>query len=571
MVEKRWNILEADLAEISALQAALGINEVLCRILVQRGIKTFEAARRFFRPSLSQLHSPWLMKDMDKAVDRIMRARDREKILVFGDYDVDGTTAVACLYDFLSRRFEPDTVDFYIPHRYREGYGISRIGIDYAHANGFTLVIALDCGIKSVDLITYATSLGIDFIVCDHHLPDPELPKAVAILNPKQQDCPYPYKELCGCGVGFKLITALCRPLGLGETDALRYLDLVATAIAADIVPVDGENRVLSFFGLRKANETPNNGISALIQLSGLQKELKMNNLVFMIAPRVNAAGRMDDARKVVHLFTAATHEEALSYAGQLHSDNTDRKEMDLNMTEEALALLEQESDIPGRKSTVLYQPHWHKGVVGIVASRLIERYYRPTVVLTLSGEIVAGSARSVNGFNVYEAIHACREFLLGYGGHFAAAGITLMPGQIQAFRDKFEETVAATIQPQSLTPELIIDAELPLDAIRPVFFNIQEQMQPFGPANTQPVFVARGLVDKGSRIVKEQHVRFSLQQGETRVDGIGFGLAGKFHLLETGMPLDVVFTLEENEWNNQKSLQLKVIDLSLSSAASGF
>ncbi len=570
MVEKRWNILEADPAEISALQASLGINEVLCRILVQRGIKTFEAARRFFRPSLSELHSPWLMKDMDKAVDRIMRARDREKILVFGDYDVDGTTAVACLYDFLSQRFKPDMVDFYIPHRYREGYGISRIGIDYAHANGFTLVIALDCGIKSVDLIAYATSLGIDFIVCDHHLPDPELPKAVAILNPKQQDCPYPYKELCGCGVGFKLITALCGPLGLGETDALRYLDLVATAIAADIVPVDGENRVLSFFGLRKANEAPNSGISALIQLSGLQKELKMNNLVFMIAPRVNAAGRMDDARKVVHLFTAATREEALSYAGQLHSDNTDRKEMDLNMTEEALALLEQESDNPGRRSTVLYQPHWHKGVVGIVASRLIERYYRPTVVLTLSGEIAAGSARSVNGFNVYEAIHACRELLLGYGGHFAAAGITLMPGQIAAFRDKFEETVAATIQPQSLTPELIIDAELPLNAIRPVFFNIQEQMQPFGPANTQPVFVARGLVDTGSRIVKEQHIRFSLQQANTRVDGIGFGLAGKFHLLQTGMPLDVVFTLEENEWNNQKSLQLKVIDLSLSSAASG-
>jgi single-stranded-DNA-specific exonuclease len=567
MVEKRWNILAADPAEVSALQASLGVNEVLCRILVQRGIKTFEAAREFFRPSLSALHPPFLMKDMDKAVDRIMRARGQEKILVFGDYDVDGTTAVACLYHFLSAHFEPEMVNFYIPHRYREGYGISRQGIDYAHANGFALVIALDCGIKSVDLIDYAASLGIDFIVCDHHLPDPELPKAVAILNPKQPDCPYPYKELCGCGVGFKLITALCGPLGVGEEEALRYLDLVATAIAADIVPVDGENRVLSFYGLKKANEAPNNGISALIQLSGLQKELKMNNLVFTIAPRVNAAGRMDDARKVVHLFTATTQSAALSYASQLHADNTDRKEMDLNMTEEALALLEQsESESSGRKSTVLYQSHWHKGVVGIVASRLIERYYRPTVVLTLSGEIVAGSARSVNGFNVYEAIHACREFLLGYGGHFAAAGVTLMPGQVDAFRNKFEETVAATIQPQSLTPELIIDAELSLDAIRPAFYNIQEQMQPFGPGNTQPVFVARGLRDVGSRIVKEQHVRFSLQQGGTRVDGIGFGLAGKFHLLQTGMPVDVVFTVEENEWNNQKSLQLKVIDLQLHS-----
>ena len=570
MVEKRWNILKADPAEVNALQASLGINEVLCQILVQRGIKTFEDARGFFRPSLSALHNPFLMKDMDKAVDRIMRARGREKILVFGDYDVDGTTAVACLYHFLSQRFEPEMIDFYIPHRYREGYGISRQGIDYAHANGFTLVIALDCGIKSIDLIKYAASLGIDFIVCDHHLPDPELPGAVAILNPKQQDCPYPYKELCGCGVGFKLITALCRPLGLQEEEALRYLDLVATAIAADIVPVDGENRVLSFYGLKKANEAPNNGISALIQLSELQKELKMNNLVFMIAPRVNAAGRMDDARKVVHLFTATSHEDALSYASQLHADNTDRKEMDFNMTEEALALLEQDARNAGRMSTVLYQEHWHKGVVGIVASRLIERYYRPTIVLTRSGEIIAGSARSVNGFNVYEAIHACREFLIGYGGHFAAAGITLMPAQVQAFSDKFEETVAATIQPHSLTPELIIDAELSLDAIRPSLFNIQEQMQPFGPANTQPVFLARGLQDVGSRIVKEQHVRFSLQQANIRVDGIGFGLAGKFHLLQTGMPVDVVFTMEENEWNNKKSLQLKVIDLALSSSALG-
>ena len=562
--------MKTDAAEVNALQASLGINEVLCRILVQRGIKTFEDARGFFRPSLSALHNPFLMKDMDKAVDRIMQARGREKILVFGDYDVDGTTAVACLYHFLSQRFEPEMIDFYIPHRYREGYGISRQGIDYAHANGFTLVIALDCGIKSVDLIKYAASLGIDFIVCDHHLPDPELPEAVAILNPKQQDCPYPYKELCGCGVGFKLITALCRPLGLEDKEALRYLDLVATAIAADIVPVDGENRVLSYYGLKKANEAPNYGISALVQLSELQKELKMNNLVFMIAPRVNAAGRMDDARKVVHLFIATSHEDALSYASQLHADNTDRKEMDLNMTEEALAMLEQDARNSGRRSTVLYQEHWHKGVVGIVASRLIERYYRPTVVLTRSGEIISGSARSVNGFNVYEAIHACREFLIGYGGHFAAAGITLMPGQVQAFSDKFEETVAATIQPHSLIPELIIDAELSLDAIRPSFHNIQEQMQPFGPANTQPVFLARGLVDTGSRIVKEQHVRFSLQQANTRVDGIGFGLAGKFHLLQTGMPVDVVFTLEENEWNNQKSLQLKVIDLALSSSTLG-
>ncbi|HVU93773.1 MAG TPA: single-stranded-DNA-specific exonuclease RecJ [Puia sp.] len=561
-MEKRWNILQGDADGVRDLQTALGINEVLCRILVQRGIRTFEQARSFFRPQLTDLHDPWLMKDMDKAVDRILTARNRgEKILVFGDYDVDGTTAVACVFQFLRKFCPPDTIDFYIPHRYREGYGVSRQGIDHAHANGFNLIISLDCGIKSVDLITYAAGLGIDFIVCDHHLPDEELPPAVAILNPKQPGCTYPYKELCGCGVGFKLITALAGRLGLGEGEALQYLDLVATAIAADIVSVDGENRVLSYFGLKKVNEDPNNGIKALIQLSGLQRELKMINLVFMIAPRVNAAGRMDDARKVVHLFTAASLQEAVSYAALLHADNSERKETDYNITGEALAILENDEAYAGRRSTVLFQPHWHKGVVGIVASRLIERYYRPTIVLTRSGEVIAGSARSVNGFNVYEAIHACREHLLGYGGHFAAAGVTLQPDRVDAFILKFEEVVANTIQPHSLIPELIIDAELPLDAIKPGFFNILEQMQPFGPGNTQPVFIARRLMDKGSRIVKEQHIRFCLQQGQSTADGIGFGLASKFALLQAGAPVDVVFTLEENEWNNIRSLQLKVID----------
>jgi len=576
-LDKRWNILQAEAGKVESLQAALRINEVLCRILVQRGISTFNAARSFFRPSLADLHDPWQMKDMEKAVERILRALGREKILVYGDYDVDGTTAVACLYQFLRTHGgdDPTLVDFYIPHRYREGYGVSRMGIDYAHAGGFKLIISLDCGIKSGDLIAYAAELGIDFIVCDHHLPDMELPPAVAILNPKQVDCPYPYKDLCGCGVGFKLITALAQRLELPENEALQYLDLVATAIAADIVPVDGENRVISYFGLKKVNEAPNNGIRALIQLSDLQKELKMTNLVFMIAPRVNAAGRMDDARKVVHLFTATDPAEALAYASQLHADNTDRKEHDYTTTEEALALLAADADHAGRRSTVVYQPHWHKGVVGIVASRLIERYYRPTVVLTQSGAIVAGSARSVNGFNVYEAIHACREYLLGYGGHFAAAGITMEPELLGAFRDKFEAAVAAMIQPDSLTPELIIDAELPFENIRSSFYNIQEQMQPFGPGNTQPVYVAYGVLDRGSRIVKEQHIRFklqqerfTLQQGPIIMDGIGFGLAGKFPLLQTGAPVDIVFTLEENEWHNQKNLQLKVIDFRISSSS---
>jgi len=567
MMQKRWNILQADPAKVAVLQTELKISPVICRILAQRGIETFSQARDYFRPKITELHSPWLMKDMDKAVSRILEAFQRqEKILVFGDYDVDGTTAVACLFQFFQKWYIPGLIDFYIPHRYREGYGISRQGIDFAKDKGFTLIISLDCGIKSVDLIGYAASLGIDFIVCDHHLPDAELPPAVAILNPKQKDCPYPYKELCGCGVGFKLITALCEKLDFRDDEPFHYLDLVATAIAADIVPMDGENRILAYYGLKKVNENPNNGIRALIQLSGLQKELKITNLVFMIAPRVNAAGRMDDARKVVQMFTAPDLAEAMVYASLLHADNTDRKEADSSMTEEALALLEKDAGQADRRSTFLYQPHWHKGVVGIVASRLIERYYRPTVVLTRSGDMIAGSARSVSGFNLYEAIHACREHLVGYGGHFAAAGVTLLPEQVVAFELKFEETVASMIAPQSLIPEIIIDAHLSFSDIKGSFYNILSQMQPFGPGNTQPVFIARKVVDKGySRIVKEQHIRFSLYQDGSLMDGIGFGLAHKFHLFEAKEPLDIVFTLEENEWNNQKNLQLKVIDFELS------
>ena len=561
-MEKRWKILPADVPATRSLQTDLRINEVLCQLLVQRGIRTFDQAKDFFRPQLSALHDPWLMKDMRAAVDRIGSAlHSGEKILIYGDYDVDGTTAVACLYQFLRKVCSTEQLDFYIPNRYREGYGISKPGVDYANDKGYTLIISLDCGIKSVDLIAYAAALGIDFIVCDHHLPDEQLPPAVAILNPKQPGCPYPYKDLCGCGVGYKLITALSARLGFPPEETFQYLDLVATAIAADIVPVDGENRILAWYGLRKVNENPNYGIRALIELSGLTRALKMINLVFMIAHRVNAAGRMDDARKVVHLFIESDPALALSYASQLHADNSDRKEADSSMTEEALAILEKETLNPDRRSTVLYQPHWHKGVVGIVASRIIERYYRPTVILTRSGEVISGSARSVNGFNVYEAIHACREHLLGYGGHFAAAGITLLPEQVEAFTLKFEETVASTIRPASLFPELIVDAILSFDAIRPSFYNILEQMQPFGPGNTQPVFVSRNVSDNGSRIVKEQHIRFALRQGATFMDGIGFSLAAKFPLLQTGNPFDIVYTIEENDWNNQKNLQLKVID----------
>jgi len=564
-MEKRWQLKDPHDKNTEALHQSLKIHPVLCTLLVQRGIDTFEQAKYFFRPQLSQLHDPYLMKDMDKAVSRIARAfNEGEKILVFGDYDVDGTTSVACMYQFLQQVYREENIDFYIPHRYREGYGISKQGIDFAHEHGMRLIISLDCGIKSAALIAYAKSLGIDFIVCDHHLPDAVLPPAVAILNPKQPGCDYPCKELCGCGVGFKLITALAHHLQQPAESYYRYLDLCAIAIAADIVPITGENRVLAYFGVQQVNEKPSPGIKALMELSGLKgAKVSINNLVFVIAPRVNAAGRMDDARKAVQLFIETDYQKALEYAGYLHSDNDDRKEADINITEEALGIIEGDETLIQRKTTVVYQPHWHKGVVGIVASRLIERYFRPTIVLTNSGEYIAGSARSVPGFNLYEAIHACREHLLGYGGHFAAAGMTLSPEAIMAFSNKFEEVVAATISPELLTPVLDIDAEITLADIRLPFYNILTQMEPFGPDNLRPVFLCRNVTDTGySRLVKEQHIRFSVKQGNTVMHGIGFNMPEKFELLQNQQPVDIVFGIDENEWNGEKSLQLKVIDL---------
>jgi single-stranded-DNA-specific exonuclease len=564
-MQKRWNILKADEKKVNALQQELKINAVICKILVQRDFDSFDTAKHFFRPELDGLHDPWLMKDMDKAVERILSAIDsHEKILVFGDYDVDGTTSVACMYQFLKKIYT--NLDFYIPHRYREGYGVSKAGIDFAKENNFTLIISLDCGIKSTDLIGYAKTLGIDFIVCDHHLPDEHLPPAIAILNPKQKDCNYPYKELCGCGVGFKLITALAPQFSLGDEIVFEYLDLVATAIAADIVPITGENRILAYHGLKKVNSNPNKGIKALMQLSSLKQELHINNLVFMIAPRVNAAGRMDDARKAVQMFVAETDDEALHFAEMLHSDNTDRKEADSNITEDALALINENQEWKNNKSTLVFKPHWHKGVVGIVASRLIEHYYRPTIVLTQSGEYAAGSARSVPGFNLYEAIHACRDHLLGYGGHFAAAGMTLELEQVDAFRKKFEEVVSSTIDPELLIPEIVIDAEISLKDIKWPFYNILSQMEPFGPENLRPVFIARRVMDTGySKIVKEQHVRFSMKQDNAVITGIGFNMSEKFPLLQMKKPVDIVFKIDENEWNGEKTLQLRMIDLRMS------
>ena len=564
-MQKRWNISQPEPTKVDALQKELKVNRTICSILAARRIDTYQKARSFFRPQLSDLHDPWLMKDMLKAVKRIQSAiSDNEKILVFGDYDVDGTTSVASMYQFLHKIYP--AVDYYIPHRYKEGYGISKLGIDHAFVNDFTLIISLDCGIKSVELIRYAKSLGIDFIVCDHHLPDEQLPPAVAILNPKQQDCSYPYKELCGCGIGFKLMQAIAEELNIPSNSYLIFLDLVATAIAADIVPITGENRVLAFYGLKQVNESPCMGINALLQLAGMQKELHITNLVFIIAPRINAAGRMDDAKKAVQLFIEQDYNRALEFAEMLHNDNTDRKEADSSITEEALAVLQNDPQNNQRKTSVVFREHWHKGVVGIVASRLIETYYRPTIVLTRSGDIVAGSARSVTGFNLYEAIHACREHLLGYGGHFAAAGMTLLPENVDAFSHTFETVVASSIPDNLLIPEIIIDAEVRFAELTLAFYNIITQMEPFGPENMRPVFIARQVKDTGfSKIVKEQHLRFVVKQQGITLTGIGFNMADSFHLLQQDHPFDLAFTVDLNEWNGEKSIQLKVIDIRLS------
>jgi single-stranded-DNA-specific exonuclease len=561
---KRWKLKQTDDFKVQELASALKVHPLVSRILVGRGIETFEEAKKYFRPDLSQLHDPWLMKDMDLAVNRIEEAiRRNEKILVFGDYDVDGTSSVAMTYQVLQNIAGPGQVDFYIPHRHREGYGISKTGIDLAITQGCRLIISVDCGIKSIDLVAYAKNNGIDFIICDHHLPDSTLPGAVAILNPKQADCFYPYKELCGCGIAFKLMTALCQTLSLPPETWLEYLDLVAIAIGADVVPITGENRALCFLGLKKINENPNHGIRALMSLSGIKPPVSLRSLVFTIAPRVNAAGRMDDARKAVLMFVAETFEEALSFANLLHADNSDRRETDTLITEEALALIEGNETLRNRKSTVLFQSHWHKGVVGIVASRLIEKYYRPTVVLTQSGDLASGSARSVPGFNLYEAIHACREYLVGYGGHYAAAGMTLSLENVESFTRKFEEVVSLTIDPRLLIPELESDALVRFSELDFQMYRIIEQMEPFGPDNTKPVFISEGVKETGySKLLKEKHLRLFLQQDDRIFSGIAFNMADKWPLIQTGQLLDIAYTLDLNEWNGDKSLQLKMIDI---------
>jgi single-stranded-DNA-specific exonuclease len=563
-MEKRWKMREADPAVVDTLRTSLNIHPAVCTILAERGITGFEEAKTFFRPSLDMLHDPFLMKDMQKAVDRVDAARkNHERVMIYGDYDVDGTTAVGCMHRFLAHVFPADQLDFYIPHRYREGYGVSKQGIDYAASEGFTLMIALDCGIKSVELIGYAKSIGIDFIVCDHHLPGSTLPPAVAILNPKQSDCHYPYKELCGCGVGLKLIMALTQHWTLPKSHYLELLDLAATAVAADIVPITGENRVIAYFGLEKANTNPSLALKVIMDVSGVSGKILIQHLVFMVAPRVNAAGRMDDARKVIELFTASDELTAKAIALQLQADNTERKEADQSITQEALDLIRHTEPDQPRRSTVVYQPHWHKGVVGIVASRLIEHYYRPTIVLTKSGDLVAGSARSIPGFNIHDGLEQCSDLLLGFGGHYFAAGMTMNPDNVEAFAHRFNEIVTATVPAEAFTPELLLDAEVRLSDLNMKFYDILTQMEPFGPENPQPVFVARGLRDLGhSKVVKDLHLRLVAQQDGHPMQGIGFNMPDKIKIVRSGFPFDVAFHLDVNEWQGNKTLQMRILDL---------
>lgn len=564
MIKKRWTLKAYDENVAATLQSELKIHPVLCQLLAQRGITTFDASKQFFRSNKNHLHDPFLMKGMTLAVNRIHRAIEaNEKILIFGDYDVDGTTAVAVVYTYF-QRLHPNIL-FYVPNRFTEGYGVSKKGIDYAHEQGVGLIITLDCGIKSVALVDEANGLGMDVIICDHHLPDVDLPKALAILNPKQVDCPYPYKELCGCGIGYKLISAYAERFDVNREWVDSQLDLVATAIAADIVPITGENRTLCVLGLTKANENPSIPISALKQISDMKKPFTISDLVFIIAPRVNAAGRMDDARKAVQLFIEPNEEQAKELAKVLQLDNNDRRDVDRLTSQEALEQIEHNPIMLSRRSTVVYQPHWHKGVVGIVASRLIDHYYRPTIVLTHSNGKITGSARSIKGFNLYDGLSRCADLLETFGGHYFAAGLTLAEEQLPAFIARFENVVSDMVPEDLFIPELEIDADLPLHHIQAPFMKLLDQFAPHGPENMKPVFRTQGVYDfKGySSVVKERHLRLSItNDGHSHISGIGFNLAHKIDIVKSGLPFDVVYHLEENEWNDKKTIQLKIIDV---------
>ena len=563
----RWNLKpKPTLVSINTLANELHVDHLTATLLIQRGIDTFEKARQFFRPSLNDLNDPFLMKDMYKAVDRIEKAiANDENILVFGDYDVDGTTAVSLVSSYL-KSYYPN-VATYIPDRYDEGYGISFKGIDFADDNEFSLIIALDCGIKSIDHVAYAKEKNIDFIICDHHRPGLILPNAVAILDPKREDCNYPYDELCGCGVGFKLIQALGSNRQQTIEDLVPYLDLVATAIAADIVPMTGENRVLAHFGLQVINSNPRPGIKALTHQ--LKKQiLNITDVVFIIAPRINAAGRIKHGNHAVELLTELNFEQAQQFAYEIEQYNSDRKDLDKKITKEALLQIEinQEQE---RFTTVVFQEDWHKGVIGIVASRLIETYYRPTLVFTKSGDKYAASARSVKGFDVYNALESCSEHLEQFGGHMYAAGMTLKPENYKSFKKAFEKIVSETIPAELLVPEIAIDTEIDFEAITPKLIRILSQFEPFGPENMTPIFVSKNVIDTGYAKPmgqNDEHLKLFVKQspslGTEGVSAIGFGLGNKLEITKDRKPFQMAFCLDENEWNGKITTQFRLKDI---------
>jgi single-stranded-DNA-specific exonuclease len=578
MMDKCWVLKPPGNPEIiKELSKALGIDQSLASLLVQRGVTTFDDAKTFFRPSLTDLFDPFLMKDMDKAIARIIIAIEKkEQILVYGDYDVDGTSAVSLVYTFLQSFHEE--IDFYIPDRYEEGYGISIKGIDFAAENNVKLIIALDCGIKAVEKVAYASTRGIDFIICDHHRPGAEIPAAVAVLDPKQPDCPYPYKELSGCGIGFKLIQAYSQLNNLPFENLRQYLDLVAISIASDIVDITGENRILAYFGLKLINTRPRPGLEALLRYSAMMKnddglggcvfirELTITDLVFMIGPRINAAGRIESGKNSVRLLITKDLEDAKRVAVQINAHNTERKTLDTFATQQALGMIGADEQLKNAMSTVIYHPDWHKGVIGIVASRLTETYYRPTIVLTLSNGLITGSARSVRDFDIYEAVDNCSDLLEHFGGHKFAAGLSLKPENLEAFRTRFESFVRMRLQGIELVPVLDVDAMIPLHTINSRFYSILKQFAPFGPGNMAPLFMTKGLVDAGgSRIVGKNHLKLSVVHPEIAggpFSAIAFQQGERFGLIEKQIPFNICYHIEENEWNGSVSLQLNIKDI---------
>jgi single-stranded-DNA-specific exonuclease len=549
-----------DEATVNNLAGMLSIDPVLSTLLVGRGINTFEEARHFFRPDNRQLHDPFLMRDMEKAILRIEQAiSSGEKVLVYGDYDVDGTTAVAVVYSFFKKHLP--FIEYYIPDRYLEGYGISSQGIDYAVANGFSLIIALDCGIKSVDKIAYANSKNIDFIICDHHTPGTELPDAVAVLDPKRTDCAYPFKELSGCGIGLKLVQAFVEKNDLPFEEVSRYFDLAAVSIACDIVPIVGENRVLAYYGIQKINTDPCIGIKKLMEVSGRTSDYTISDVVFLLGPRINAAGRIDDAKHAVQLLIACNDADAQLKGDLINIKNTERKGHDVKITDEALNMIDSDEVLVGRKSTVVFNEDWHKGVIGIVASRLTEKYYRPTVVLTRSNGHVAGSARSVLGYDLYEALCGCSDLLIQFGGHKYAAGLTMHPENVSKFIDRFEEVVSASITAEQLIQQIIIDVELPLSQIDSKFFRVLNQFSPFGPENMAPVFLTKNVYVSGyAGLVGSNHIKMTVMQpGSAAFDCIAFNQAEYLDQIKKDIPFDICYTIEENIWRERRSIQLNI------------